>query len=433
MAETADVVVIGAGALGSAIALELARSSYDVLVVDRYGGPGSGSTSASSSIVRFNYSTDAGVTTSWESKQCWEDWSGHLGCIDPAGLASYRRTGGLVLDPPDASTLRVQQLFRAVGVQHEVLDADELARSFPYLDVSRFGPPRRIDDPAFWADAHGAVTGLFTSEGGYVDDPALAAHNLLHAAVERGCRVRFHAIVVEVLRDDNKVIGIKLADGSSAHAPIVINVGGPHSSQINALAGVLADFAVTTRALRQEVFAIAGSVAYADTPGPFVADLDLGVYFRPAPGGDVLVGGLEAACDPLVWVDDPDAVDVRPSAGLHELYATRLARRMPEVRVPGRPRGIVGLYDVTDDWIPIYDRTSLDGFYVAIGTSGNQFKNAPVVGQLMHSLIESCAAGHDHDRTPVLWRAPRTGRDVDLRHYSRLREANPQSSNTVLG
>ena len=30
------------------------------------------------------------------------------------------------------------------------------------------------------------------------------------------------------------------------------------------------------------------------------------------------------------------------------------------------------MYDVSDDWIPIYDRTDLDGFYVAIGTSGNQ-------------------------------------------------------------
>ena len=51
-------------------------------------------------------------------------------------------------------------------------------------------------------------------------------------------------------------------------------------------------------------------------------------------------------------------------------------------------KGVVALYDVSDDWIPIYDKSSLPGFYMAVGTSGNQFKNAPVAGMMMnlHSL-----------------------------------------------
>ncbi|GAA1380685.1 hypothetical protein GCM10009613_05400 [Pseudonocardia kongjuensis] len=59
----ADAVVIGAGVIGSAIALELARAGRRVTVVDRAGGPGEGSTSASSAIVRYNFSTLAGVAT----------------------------------------------------------------------------------------------------------------------------------------------------------------------------------------------------------------------------------------------------------------------------------------------------------------------------------------------------------------------------------
>ena len=61
---------------------------------------------------------------------------------------------------------------------------------------------------------------------------------------------------------------------------------------------------------------------------------------------------------------------------------------------------------------------SLAGYYVAIGTSGNQFKNAPVIGQLMTTLITQCEAGRDHDADPVVWRAPHTQLDVDLSHYS---------------
>jgi len=44
--------------------------------------------------------------------------------------------------------------------------------------------------------------------------------------------------------------------------------------------------------------------------------------------------------------------------------------------------GATMLYDVADDWIPIYDRTDLDGFYVAIGSSGNE----PLYGQAFTEL-----------------------------------------------
>ena len=69
----------------------------------------------------------------------------------------------------------------------------------------------------------------------------------------------------------------------------------------------------------------------------------------------------------------------------------------PMLGVPNSLRGVVDLYDVTEDWAPIYDKTVLPGFYVAIGTSGNQFKNAPVVGKMMTKLIQECEAGRDHD------------------------------------
>ncbi|GAB5469420.1 MAG: hypothetical protein Kilf2KO_24500 [Rhodospirillales bacterium] len=38
---------------------------------------------------------------------------------------------------------------------------------------------------------------------------------------------------------------------------------------------------------------------------------------------------------------------------------------------------MVDLYDASTDWISIYDKSALPGFYMACGTSGNQYKNAP--------------------------------------------------------
>ncbi|MFI5429545.1 FAD-dependent oxidoreductase [Aeromicrobium sp. UC242_57] len=144
-------------------------------------------------------------------------------------------------------------------------------------------------------------------------------------------------------------------------------------------------------------------------------------------------GGTEPECDPLPWIDDPDAADLTPTRTAYEAQVTRAARRFGELGVPPRPLGIAGVYDVSSDWTPIYDRTSLDGFYVAIGTSGNQFKNAPVAGQFMRDIVLAVEDGHDHDADPVQYRGERTGLTVDLGSYSRRRPVNAESSGTVMG
>ena len=81
--------MIGAGVIGSSVALELARSGRSVIVVDRLPGPGSGSTSASSSIIRYSNSTPDSNLTAWEAAQMWFDWEGQLGCVDPDGKARF--------------------------------------------------------------------------------------------------------------------------------------------------------------------------------------------------------------------------------------------------------------------------------------------------------------------------------------------------------
>lgn len=79
----------------------------------------------------------------------------------------------------------------------------------------------------------------------------------------------------------------------------------------------------------------------------------------------------------------------------------RTCQRMPSLGVSTQMRGVVELYDVSDDWIPIYDKSDLPGFYMAIGTSGNQFKNAPIAGELMAEIIAASENGNDQDSNPV--------------------------------
>ena len=106
---------------------------------------------------------------------------------------------------------------------------------------------------------------------------------------------------------------------------------------------------------------------------------------------------------------------------------------MPDLGVPSQKKGVVDLYDVSDDWIPIYDKTDLDGFYVAIGTSGNQYKNAPVAGYCMAQLIDAVEQGYDHDANPLKVKGVYTGLEIDLGAFARNREINADSSFSVNG
>jgi sarcosine oxidase, subunit beta len=426
-------IVIGAGVIGCSVAHELGKRGHNPIVIDKGAGPGLGSTSSSVGLIRFNYSTLDAIRLAWESAQRWHRWADHLGAPDDHGLARFIQTGMLVLDTPITPVDHLAPLMRQVGVELEIVSAADIARRWPALDRGRYYPPHRVDDDAFWADANGELGGYFMPQAGFIDDPALATHNLMVAAKAFGATFRFRTEITAIARTDTRVTGVVLADGSTVAADVVVNVAGPHSSLINRLAALDPRTMVGTRAMRQEVHVVAAPPGSGLLDGgTTLADADLGFYVRPQPGGTMLLGSLEPECDELEWIDDPDALIETPTPERWEAHTTRMARRFPEARIPSRPTGLASMYDVSDDWVPIYDRSDLDGFYLAIGTSGNQFKNAPLAGEIMATLIDGCEAGHDHDRTPLSLVGTDTGETIDLGHFSRRRTVH-RTSNSVLG
>jgi sarcosine oxidase, subunit beta len=435
MTKQADAIIIGAGVIGAATALELGRRGYHTLNLDRLPSAGYGPTSNSCAIVRAHYSSREGVAMAYEGFFYWSDWERYLGVEDDLGMARYMRCGTVLLKSGSGHHEKVLTHYRDLGVEFEQWDVPTLKRKVPVYDTHAFWPPRRPDDPHFWDESDTELPGaVFTPGSGYVNDPQLATHNLQRAADACGGEFLFRTDVTEIRRDNGRVKGVTLADGLRIDAPIVVNVAGPHSFLINRMAGVEEGMNVSTRALRHEVHHVPAPPNFDfEHDGYHTSDGDTGIYFRPESGNNILIGSEDPDCDPKVWVDDPDRFDRQVTEQQWEAQVYRLARRMPSLRIPTERKGVVDLYDVSDDWIPIYDRSDLDGFYMAIGTSGNQFKNAPVVGHLMAELIDRVEKGHDHDNDPVKVRCRYTGLELDAGFYSRLREINPDSSYSVNG
>jgi sarcosine oxidase subunit beta len=428
------VAIIGGGVIGCAIALEARRRGFEVTVIDRLGAVGHGTTSASCGIVRRVYSQPGMIAMAHEGAKIWADWADYLGPIDD-DLAVFEQPGVLFILPEldDAAGETAAEMKR-VGIEVEVLSADDVARRFPFLEISSHHPTTSPEAPSFFEPTGRRIGGaFFEKDGGYVVYPGLATQNLRSAAERDGVAFALKREVVAIQKEGAR-FRLEFKEGEPLESDVVVNAGGPHSSILNRMAGV--DLPLETRALRREVHQMRNPLFDEETqenPLPVIGDVDGGVYTRPESRGRALiVGTTDPECDAFEWVGDPDDYEETVTEPYRQRQCLRLMKRIPELQL-GPARGVASLYDVTvEDWYPIADKTDLPGYYVCIGTSGSSFKTAPVLGRLMAEIIETCQGGSDTDTQPLRLILPRIGIAIDTRFLSRLR-GDLTSTGTVIG
>jgi len=435
MKKSYDAIIIGAGVIGACTAFELAKKGWKTLNIDKLPEAGYGSTSGSCAIIRTYYSAYETCALAYEGVFYWKDWANYMGVDDEQGLVKYHNTGCMVVKTEHNKYLKdACATMDRIGCPYEHVEAADIPKKLTGADLNRYEPAKLISDDDFGSPTGGEIAGaVLFHEGGYVSDPKLSAHNAQRAAEAHGAEFMFNSTITEITQANGRVAGVGLADGTLINANVVINVGGPHSSILNEMAGVKSSMNMSTRALRHEVAHVKAPVDIDYGNGGFVySDSDISTYARSEIGGNILLGSEDPECDEREWVEDPDNYNTQ-FTDQNKTLVMRFAQRLPSLGIPEQAKGVVALYDVTEDWIPIYDKSDLPGFYMACGTSGNQFKNAPVAGKMMTAIIEACENGHDYDREPLMFKLENIGHTISLGTFSRNREINPNSSFSVIG
>lgn len=401
--KSSQVSIIGGGIIGTSIANELAEKDYQVTIFDKNKGVGDGTTSYSSGICRSYYTLLESAKLANEGYQYWKNWKDYIKVNDPNGYPILRECGALVLQNSNSKNFidKVIPNMDLLNIPYNILDLKETEKLVKNLgwDISNSYEPMRIDNPKFGLPINNneILGSIFFPEAGYISDPRLATQNLALAAKEKGVDFILGNQVVKILQEKGRVTGLKLDTGEQIESSIIVNAAGCYSNEVTSMAfpglpdTVQNDMTITTKSLRQEV-------AYVPSPmgvdyekdGVISVDFDLGIYSRPEIGNKILIGGSEPPCDPLEYIDHPDELCSNFTDNWLN-YVYRQALRIPNLPIPAgkKVQGIVSTYDVTPDWTPIYDKSLLDGYYMAIGTSGNQFKNAGAVGNLMAKLIDN--------------------------------------------
>src|SRR5262245_52758476 len=216
--ETADVVIIGGGIVGSSIAWHLTHAGCkSVLVIERESSQGKGSTGKSMGGVRAQFATPANIRMSLYSIPFYASFEETLG--HPSG---YRPQGYLFLATSEAhlAYLRANyELQRSLGLKSvQLLKADVIDTMLPGL---------RSDD---------VIGGSFCSTDGFVD-PYSAMVGFMTRAIEQGAQLWRSTEVTAVRVDEKGIEGVETSKGQVA-TRIVVNAAGAWAANIAKLAGV---------------------------------------------------------------------------------------------------------------------------------------------------------------------------------------------------
>ena len=212
-------MVIGAGMVGAACALSLARAGLGTLVLDR--GPVTGGTTGAGegNLLVSDKEPGPELDLALLSARLWHDLAAEPGL---GGAVEFEAKGGIVV-ASDAESMAALTGFaagqRAAGVEAEVVDASRLADLEPHLAPGLAGGVRYPQDCQVM--------------------PSLAAAQVLRAARRAGAELRTGTAVTDILRaPDGSVRGVRTAEHGDIHAPAVVNAAGTWGGEVAALAGV---------------------------------------------------------------------------------------------------------------------------------------------------------------------------------------------------
>ena len=358
MVMAADILIVGGGCMGASIAFHLAQARAGSILLCERATLGSGTTGHSSAIVRQHYSIPTLARMARHSLHTFQNFAEEVG-----GEIGFRQTGLII-------TARLEDLegLQATAAMHHDLGID--TRIIDRADLHALEPRMVVDDLA------GAG---YEPEAGYAD-PVATTVAYAQRARQLGVTLRQQTRVTSLLVRDDRVQGVRLADGTTLAASQVIvaaNIWG-----IPLLHEVGCDLPV--HATRHACILLQQPAGFG-SQHPIVFDFSSGLYLRPD-GADLTIAGTLDESE--AQVVDPDRYPAQPTHLEAARFALHTAQRFPALADATLASGWAGIYDVSADWQPIIDAVpGIDGLFCAVGFSGHGYKLCPAVGALMRDLV----------------------------------------------
>ncbi len=352
----ADVIVIGAGSIGTPAAMSLAEAGLKVVVLDGLPSVGQGSNKSAIGGLRATHSDPAKIRVCLRSLEVFSTWKERFG-VD---IEWYK--GGysyVAYRPEEERTLKeLLTVQKRAGLNIDWLDAPDLLEVVPDLNPQ------------------GLVGGTFSPDDGNAS-PLLAVHAFYTRAKGLGAEFRFGERVTGIVKEGGRIRGVRTDKGEYG-AAVVVNAAGPWAAEVAALAGVEVP-------VRPDSHEGAVTEAVSRFLGPMVVDIrpvagSANYYFYQHATGQVV---FCITPSPSIW-----GMDIRETSSFLPMVASRMVDLIPRLRNLRVRRTWRGLYPMTPDGFPIvgWDR-ALEGHLLAVGMCGQGFMLGPGLGELIARMV----------------------------------------------
>jgi glycine/D-amino acid oxidase-like deaminating enzyme len=356
MSETADVVIIGGGIVGSSVAYHLAESGCaNVLIIEREEKQGLGSTSKSLGGVRAQFATPINIQMSIYSIDLFSRFEEVMG-----QTADYRAHGYLFCATTESHLeyLREnQEKQKAFGLKN----AEMVSRE----DVVKMVPQMIADD---------IIGGAYCPTDGFVD-PYGVMTGFAKRAKELGARVWLDTAVTGVNIENGAVTGVRTTRGDVSTRNVV-NAAGPWAAGVAQMAGV--ELPVTP--LRRQIVKTQ-RCDFLPAKFPMMIDMSTGFHFRRE--GEAIL---------MAWPDNDETYGFQTTFthDYLEKILTRAVDRVPQFAdLPVNPKQCwAGMYEVSPDHHAIIGPApGVKGLFFANGFSGHGVMHSPASGRITADLI----------------------------------------------
>ena len=371
MTATADVVVVGGGAMGASIAYHLvAAGAGRVVLLEREVALGLGSTGRCAGGFRHQFSSEINVRLSLASVRMIRSFTEEHGLPLDVHAEGYLF---LVRDAVSWTAYRAAAAMqRSLGARVDELDAADVGELMPGVALdgiagATFGPDDGIADPS------GLTNGYATLARRAGVEIRLGVEVTAIRTAGRGAGRGGAAGDRETA--GGRVTGVETSAGR-IDAPVVVNAAGVWASALTSTCGVELPIEPQPRH-------IIVTSAFPGRPERRTLVIDTGTMFYFHREGAGVLMGMPRLQDAVATFET--TVDDRWIA---EELVPAAVRVLPALESAGLARAWVGLYEMTPDRHAILGPVEdLDGLFLAVGFSGHGFQHAPIVGKVVSELI----------------------------------------------
>ncbi len=353
---TYDVIIIGAGSVGTPLAWQLADAGLKTLVIDQFASVGQGSNKEAIGGIRATHSDPAKIRLCLKSLEIFSSWKERYG--EEIGW----QQGGyafVAYRPQDEKTLKdLLRVQKQLGLNIDWYDREAFLEIIPALNPE------------------GLIGGTFSPDDGSAS-PMLSAIAFERRAKLCGAEFHYREHITAILRQNGQVTGVQ-TDQRHYAAGLVVNAAGAWARQVAALAGV--DVPVTPDSHE-------GGITEPVSPflRPMVVDIrptdnSANYYFYQHHTGQVIF--CITPNPPIVGEDRRETSVFLPQV------ARRMLQIMPRLKNLKVRRTWRGLYPMTPDGAPIVGEVpGLQGYLNAVGMCGQGFMLGPGLAFYLRRLI----------------------------------------------